>query len=188
MTGRRRQVAGLSGSETDQDPLEFMGVEESHRRNWAAKEEEPTEQELGCDDDGASFGLSKAHFVGGTAAPREKAEEEQQLTLGLWWTGLEVADDDCKILPGVPQHLRTYVPVTDYLNLGDLIHHLPFPRVHASPQHTPTHSRDIPTSSRRPSPQTPTTFNSADPGSKNLQPTHDLANLRVHAFHSVTLA
>ncbi|KXH46788.1 hypothetical protein CSIM01_06853 [Colletotrichum simmondsii] len=103
-----RQVAGLSGSKTDQDPLELIRVEESHRRNWAAKEEEPTEQ--------------------------------------------EVADDDCKILPGVPQHLRTYVPVTDYLNLGDLIHHLPFPRVHASPQHTPTHSRDIPTSSRRPSP------------------------------------
>ncbi|KAI3536333.1 hypothetical protein CABS03_11563 [Colletotrichum abscissum] len=113
------------------------------------------------------------------------------LTLGsscLLYFPPEVADDDCKILPGVPQHLRTYVPVTDYLNLGDLIHHLPFPRVHASPQHTPTHSRDIPTSSRRPSPQTPTTFNSADPGSKNLQPTHDLANLRVHAFHSVTLA
>ncbi|KAK1479377.1 hypothetical protein CTAM01_14659 [Colletotrichum tamarilloi] len=89
------------------------------------------------------------------------------LTLGiscLLYFPPEVADDDCKILPGVPQHLRTYVPVTDYLNLGDLIHHLPFPRVHASPQHTPTlHTRatypphrDVPLP-KHPQPSTPPT-------------------------------
>ncbi|OHE93467.1 hypothetical protein CORC01_11242, partial [Colletotrichum orchidophilum] len=66
--------------------------------------------------------------------------------------------------------LSTYVPITDYINLGDLIHHLPFPRGHASPQHTYTHThpRNIPTGT---SPQNTRDLQIRQPGPKTVRST-----------------